>query len=283
MLFLDFRSVVHEISFEMSHYAPAEARNPFDLMPMWRYASVLIPYAAYPLLWLLIYVSTLYVILRPSLWPTVVPLCLFATLYTYAMAKGYLAAFARLTMLLMPVFCIFVGLAFGGMFPKLVKQAFRCRLVIILMLLLLLPSVLFDWAYGRAMTQPDVREMLRADVRELIKDRSATSIAVSESGCYFYTAMPGVFPLKSDKVAVQLENSLIPSGDFFVIGFERPLAENSRSSTIRRVESGGAFRFMKAYSHAPTIFGKRLDLSDFPPDMTYPFPTILLFRKVTTP
>ena len=40
---------------------------------------------------------------------------------------------------------------------------------------------------------------------------------------------------------------------------------------------------MKAYSRAPTILGKRLDLSNFPPDMIYPFPTILLFRNVTSP
>ena len=130
---------------------PAGARNPFDLAPIWKYISVLIPYATYPVLWLLIYFSTLYVILRPSLWPTVVPLCVFAVLYTYSMAKGYLGVFARLTMLLMPVFCIFVGLACGDIFPKIVKRRLLCALVMILMLLLTLPSVLFDWAYGRAM------------------------------------------------------------------------------------------------------------------------------------
>ena len=283
MLFLNFRSVVHEISFEMSHYAPAGARNPFDLKPLWRYTSILIPYATYPLLWLLIYISTVYVILRRCLWPTVVPLCLFAALYTYAMAKGYLAAYARLTMLLMPVFCMFVGLAFGGILPKLMKRPLLCRLVIILMLLLLLPSVLFDWAYGRAMSQRDVRELLRNDVRELIKDRPATTIAVSEGGYYFYTAMPAVFPLKSGNVAVQLESAATTPADFFVVGFERPLAENSRDATIRRIESAEKYRFVEMRSRAPSIFGKSFDLSKFPPDMTYPFPTIFVFRKLTEP
>ena len=58
MLFLDFRSVVREISFAMSYYGrfiPPGARNPFDLRPIWRYFSVLIPYATYPVLWLPIY------------------------------------------------------------------------------------------------------------------------------------------------------------------------------------------------------------------------------------
>jgi hypothetical protein len=288
MLFLDFRSVVNAILFEASQYSPPGARNPFDLAPIWKYIFVLIPYATYPVLWLLIYVSTIYVILRLSLWSTVIPLGVFATLYTYSMAKGYVDHFARLTMLFIPVLCIFVGLAWGEIFAKTVKRPFMLGFVIILLVLLIFPSISFDLAYDQAMKGRDVRDQLRNDIRELITGRSATTIAVSEHGGYggyFYTAMPAVVPLKSksNKVAVQLESSLGTPADFLVMGFERPLADNSRDSTIRKVETGGTFRFMKAYSRAPTIFGKRFDLSKFPSDMTYPFPTILLFRKVSDP
>lgn len=281
MLFLDFHSVVAAILFEASHYAPPGARNPFDLTPIWKYISVLIPYATYPVLWLLIYVSTIYVILRRSLWPTVVPLCVFAMLYTYSMAKGYLDAFARLTMLLLPVLCILVGLAWGEIFPKIIKRPFVFRLVMIVMVFLIVPSIVFDWAYGQAMKRRDVRDLLHNDMRDLITGRSLTTIAVSKDGGYFYTGMPAVLPLKSNNVAVELGSSLVTPADFLVLGFERPLAEGSYNSTIRKVERAGAFRFMKAYSRAPTVFGKKLDLSKFPHDMTYPFPTILLFRKAT--
>jgi hypothetical protein len=283
MLFFDFKSVVDAVSFEISHYTPAGARNPFDLAPVWRYFSVLIPYATYPVLWLVIYLSTLYVILRRPLWPVVVPLCIFIALYTYSMAKGYLDAFARLVMVLLPVFCIFAGLAFGDIVPKLLKRPLVFSLVTILTLLLTIPSIVFDVAYDRAMQRRDVRELLRHDMRELVNDRSSTAIAVDQGGCSFYTAMPAVRPLKSNNVAVQLQNSVTAPADFFVMGFERPLAENLRNSTTHRVEAGGVFRFVKAYSRAPTVFGKALDLSNFPPDMTYPFPTILLFRNSTKP
>ena len=111
----------------------------------------------------------------PSFWPIVVPLCLFAVLYTYSMAKGYLDVFARLVMLLMPVFCIFAGMALGEIFPKLLKRRLLFALVMIVILLLIIPTILFDLAYGRAMQRRDVREMLRDDMRELIKDRSSTS------------------------------------------------------------------------------------------------------------
>src|SRR5262245_8917345 len=283
MLFLDFKSVAQAISLEASYYAPAGAANPFDLTPIWKYISVLIPYATYPFLWILIYVSAFYVICRRSLWPTVVPLWLFVMLYTYAMTKGYLDAFARLTMLLMPILCIFVGLAWGEIFPKIIKRPLVLRLVITVMVLLIFPSIVFDCAYGQAMKRRDVRELVRNDMRDLIGRRSATTIGVSNHGCYFYTSMPAVLPLKSNNVAVQLQRSLVKPADFLLIGFEGPLTEVSRGSAIRKVENRGTFRFMKAYTRAPTVFGKTLDLSSFPVDMTYPFPTILLFSKVIAP
>ena len=120
-------------------------------------------------------------------------------------------------------------------------------------------------------------------MRNLIGGRSATTIGVTKNGSYFYTAIPAVFPLKSNNVAVQLQSSLLTPADFLVIGFEGPLTQDSRDLTIRKVETGGTFRFMKAYTRAPTVFGKTLDLSRFPVDMTYPFPTILLFSKVIAP
>jgi hypothetical protein len=282
MLFLDFPNVVHTISFQISSYMSRGAGNPFDLEPIWKYVSVLIPYAAYPMLWAMIYASTLYVVLRRSLWPIVIPLILFAALYAVPMAKGYGVVFDREVMLLLPLFCIFTGLAFGEILPKLVKRPLPLALVMMLILLLISPTILFDWAYGRAMRKVDVRQMLYRDMSELIKNQPFTTIAVGEDGCPFYTAMPAVFRLKSNNVAVELETSTTTPVDFFVMGFERPLAENSLKDWVQRMESRGVFSFVKAYTRVPTVFEKKWDLSDFPPDMTYPFPTLLLFRKATT-
>jgi len=282
MLFLDFHTVVHSILYDNLPYVPAGAGKLFDLKPIWKYFSVLIPYATYPILWLVIYLAALYVVVRRSLSHIVLPLCLFAALYTYPMAKGYIVVFARQVMLLLPVFCIFVGLAAERLFARISNRLLRSGLAALL-ILFILPTLLFDWAYDHAMQQRDVRDLLRQDLAELVKTQSSITIGVSDSGCYFYTAMPGVFPLKSEHVAVRLQQSSSTPADFFVMGFEKPLAENWRNLAIRQVESRGAFSFMKAYGHAPTVLGKRLDLSNFPPDMTYPFPTILLFRKVAKP
>ena len=285
MLFLDFRSVVHEISFAMSFYgklAPPGQRNPFDLRPIWTYFSMLIPYGTYPVLWLLSYLSTLYVMSRRSLWPTVFPLCLFAALYTYPMAKEYVINIARQVMLLLPVFCIFVGLAFGELFPKLVKWPSLRSVMLGVIVLFIVPSVLFDWAYDRAMSCCDVRDLLRQDLTEVInKTSSPVAIDVMDFGPYFYTVMPAVVPLKSEHVAVRVQRSFHAPADFFVIGYHTPLGEDWRKLLTRGVEGGGAFRLMKFYNPGPILFGKTLNISNFPLDMTYPFPRILLFRKVT--
>ena len=284
VLLVDFRRVLDEIAFQRSHYGPPPgAQNPFDLAPVWKYFSVLIPYATYPFLWLLLYFSALYVIFRRSFHPIIIPLWFFVVLYSYPMAKSYINIFSRQVMILLPVFCIFAGLAFQDILPKLLKRRLLFALVTTLIALLVIPTTVFDFAYGRAMRRRDVREIARADMRQMIKERSGATIGVSESGCYFYTVMPAVFPLKSDNVSVRLQRSFTAPADFLVMGFERPLSENSRESAIRGVENGKVFRFLKDYSRAPSVFGERLDLSNFPPDMTYPFPTILLFRNVAEP
>lgn len=279
MLFVDPRTVLYRISTETLHYVPAGATKVFDLEPLWQYFSVLMPYAAYPFLWLLIYLATLFVVVRRSLWQVVLPLCLFAALYTYPMSKGYIVIFARQVMLLLPIFCIFVGLAGKEIFKNVRSRPFLSAGLGVVMAVLILPTLLFDWAYGKAMQGRDVRDAVRQDLSALVKTSSPVTIGVSDSGCYFYTAMPGVFPLKSQRVDVRLQESAATPADFFVMGFERPLAPNWRDFAIKQVESKGVFRFMKEYNRAPAFFGRRVDLSNFPPDMTYPFPTILLFRK----
>jgi hypothetical protein len=90
--------------------------------------------------------------------------------------------------------------------------------------------------------------------------------------------MPAVFPLNGGGVKVRLQKASEPA-DYFVVGFERPLVANWQKYEIERVESAGIFRFAKCYSRSPHPVGMRLDISEFPPDMTYPFPMILLFRK----
>ncbi len=282
MLFLDFRNVAHVISTETLHYVPPGATKIFDVSPFLKYFSFLIPYASYPLLWVVLYLAWLLVILQRSWWRIVLPLCLFAALYAYPMAKGYIVVFARQVMLLLPIFAIFVGLATKVIIDKFQNQPWVLRGLAVVLALLILPSLIFDFAYGRAMSGRDVRDALRHDLAALLRDTSHKTIGVSESGGYFYTAMPGVFPFNSESVKVRLQKPS-DAADYFVVGFERPLAKSWRDYEIEQVEKAGMFHFVKAYSQAPQLFGLRFDMSHFPPDMTYPFPTILLFRRAGAP
>jgi hypothetical protein len=276
VLFLDPHSVLHAVSHETFRYIPAEAGKLLNVGPLWQYVAVLVPYAMYPLLWILAYVAVAYLCFRRHLYHVTMPLLLFAVFYTYPMAKGYIVIFARQVMLLLPVFSVLAGLAFYDLWVAWNKRRSMAITLVSVVVLIAVPSIAFDWAYIRAMRQTDPRTSLRNDLKQLV-DNSVATIGVRQTGGYFYTAMPAVDQLRSKNVIVRFQEPTEPA-DFFVEGFERPLRRRQLDAITHVVENEGAFKYVRAYSMSPSIFDKAIDLSSFPRDMTYPFPTILLFR-----
>ena len=280
MLFLSPSSVTTAISGETLRYASLHefSRSQlFNLAAIWRYITYLIPFAMYPLLWLLPYCAIVYLLFRPKLYSLSIPILIFSVLYLYVMGKGYLGPyFARITMVLFPGFCILIGLAWADLQLRLINKRALPVILIAAFLLVLGPSLIFDMAYGRAMQQKDAREALRQALQALIGESPAT-IGIARLGSYFYTAMPAAEPLKSARVSIQLQEPG-EKADFFVLGFPRQMDPAYTEATIRAVEAKGQFKFERSYSVPLTIFGYKFSLGRFPPDMTYPFPTILLFR-----
>ncbi len=283
MLFFDPSSVIKAITGETLKYASLHefSRNRLlNLSVVWRYLVYLIPLAMYPLLWLVPYCAILYLVFRLRLYSLTVPVLIFSLLYLYFMGKGYLGPyFARITMLLFPGFCILVGIAFSDLQLKLRNKRILAAALTSALLLLLAPSVAFDVAYDRAMQQKDARQALREDLQKFIDEAPAT-IAISNYGPYFYTAMPAARPLNSEKVAVQLQDPG-QDADFFLFGFPSQIEPALMNATVRQVEAQGKFKYEKSYSVPVKIFGHEFRLVRFPGDMTYPFPTILLFRTRT--
>ena len=283
-LFLDSRRVIAAITRETMKYASLQEFNANKLLNLsliWQYISYLIPFAMYPFLWLLPYCAILYLVFRRKLYSRSLPILIFSTLYLYSIAKGYLgqANFARVTMLLFPGFCILVGLTYGDLLRLLKKQRMSAILLTIVTVLVIAPSVVFDAAYAHAMEQKDVRSALREDLNKMIATSPAT-IAVSRFGPWFYTVMPAVEPLKSKSVTVQLQEADQPA-DFFLVGFTGPIDPTQIEAMIRRIEQQGNFKYERTYNVPPKILERQFQLARFPPDMTYPFPTILLFRAKT--
>jgi 4-amino-4-deoxy-L-arabinose transferase-like glycosyltransferase len=283
-LFLDSRRVIAAITRETMKYASLQEFNANKLLNLsliWQYISYLIPFAMYPFLWLLPYCAILYLVFRRKLYSRSLPILIFSTLYVYFIAKGYLgrANFARVAMLLFPGFCIMVGLAYGDLLRLLKKQRMSAIVLTIVTVLVIAPSVVFDVAYAHAMEQKDVRSALREDLNKMIANSPAT-IAVSRFGPWFYTVMPAVEPLKSKRVTVQPQEAGQPA-DFFLVGFTGPIDTTQLEAMIRRIEQQGNFKYERTYNVRPKIFERQFQLARFPPDMTYPFPTILLFRAKT--
>lgn len=279
ILFLDPTSVLMAISKDTMRFVPSQAFSVmelFDLSRVWRYLSVLIPYGLYPLLWIVAYGAVLYLCFRRSLYHLSLPILFFSLLYLYPMAKGYaIPQFARAAMLLYPGFCVLSALCAYDIF----KQKPRVSILVCLAAIVafvFIPSIVFDWTYGRAMTRPDVRTIVHDELKAMIGSSPAV-IGVGRYGGHDWTARPAVESLRSDSVTVRVQGPE-KQADFFLFGRRGAIDSRQLEADIRSVEKMGNFKFLKAHSTHPTIFGRKVDLVGFPPDMTYPFPTILIFR-----
>ena len=283
MLLLDPSSVTKAITGETLKYASLHQFSGVQLLNLavvWRYITYVIPFAMYPLLWLVPYCAILYLVFSRSLYSVSIPILIFSLLYLYFMGKGYLGPyFARITMVLFPGFCVLVGIACADFQLKMKNNRTVAVLLSCALLLVLGPSLAFDVAYSRAMQKKDAREVLRGDLQKLIGDARAT-IGILQFGPYFYTAMPAAKPLTSEKVTVQLQNPG-QDADFFLIGLPTQIEPAQMNAIVRQVEAQGKFTYEKSYRVPVKIFGHEFKLVRFPQDMTYPFPTILLFRART--
>lgn len=274
--FIDPGSVYHEISTQTFKYVPKDAHNFSHLLPLWNYVSVLVPYAMFPSLWIIAYGGAVYLCFRRRWRPVVIPLLVFFLLYVYPMAKSYLGLFARQVLLLVPGLCVIMALAIADLW-EVCKRSAALRIgVITASVLLTVPSLFFDLAYVYAMEREDVRTHVRRDLKADIGNAAAT-INVHPGPSYFYTAMPAAEPLRDNNITIALQDETSPA-DYLVVGFERPLSDRQLAFHIRNVEKTGNFKYIRDYYSPPFVFGRKIDLSRFPPDMIYPFPTILLFR-----
>jgi len=281
MLFLDTSSVTKAITGETLKYASLHEFTTSEfanLSVVWRYITYLIPFAMYPLLWLLPYCAIVYILFRPNLYSSSIPILIFSLLYLYIMGKGYLGPyFARVTMLLLPGFCVLVGIVSADLQLRLRNNQLLATVLTGAIVFILVPSVVFDIAYVRAMQQKDARQVLREDLQKAIGDAAAT-VGVWHYGPSFYTVMPAAKPLSSQKITVQLQESPGQNADFFLVGFPTEIGPAEIRATVQQVEAQGKFQYARRYRVPVKIFGHEFNLRHFPQDMTYPFPTILLFR-----
>jgi hypothetical protein len=130
------------------------------------------------------------------------------------------------------------------------------------------------------MQQKDARDLVRKDLQDAIGDRPAR-IGILHFGPDFYTVMPAAKALNNEKVTVQLQDPG-ENADFLLVGFPTEAAPELINETVRQVETQRKFEYAKSYRVPVRIFGHEFNLTHFPPDMTYSFPTILLFRARTS-
>jgi hypothetical protein len=155
MLLLDRLSVTKAITGETLKYASLHQFSGVQLLNLaviWKYITYVIPFAMYPLLWLVPYCAILYLVFRRSLYSVSIPILIFSLLYLYFMGKGYLGPyFARITMVLFPGFCVLLGVACADVQLKMRNNRAVAILLTCALILVIGPLLAFDIAYGRAM------------------------------------------------------------------------------------------------------------------------------------
>jgi hypothetical protein len=280
-LFLSLGRVLEEIRSRMLPFVPPgqfSGAGLLNLSAVEGYLWKLVPYAMWPILWILPYAAIACLLWRRKRLAQTVPILIFSSIYLYAMAKGYyLGVFARATMMLFPGFCVLCSLVLDDFFQAArFRPPFRVA-VMAGVLLVMLPSLAFDCAYVRAMQKSDPRSELYVDLERRIGN-SPCVIGVSRSGAYFYTVMPGLRGLKNRKTEVRVQGADRPA-DYLLVGFRTPVPDPVLRKEIESVEKAEEFSFVRSYAATPRFLGIPIDLSSFPTDMTYPFPTILLFQK----
>jgi hypothetical protein len=234
------------------------------------------------LAWVIPYLSLVYLLIRKRFICYSVPILLFSLLYLYPMAKGYYhAVFSRATMLLFPGFCILASLVCYDVFQVLHLRAVVRRLILAVLLLITLLSLAFDCAYVGAMQRTDPRSAFREDLRKMV-GASNLWVGVQKSGGYFYTVTPAINTVSNRKIKGRVQPPDEPA-NCYVVGFTGPASSTEVRKAIELVQSAQKFKFIKQYRAQPRLFGKKIDLSSFPPDMTCPFPELLLFGSTGSP
>jgi hypothetical protein len=284
VLLRDIHGVVTAVSQETFRFVPAaqfSGKRLMNLAAIWRYLFVLIPFGMWPAMWIIPYAAIFYLLFARKSLRFALPILLFSLLYLYPMAKGYYhAVFARAAMLLFPGFSILASVAGYHVFTRRSLPLVARICLATLLVLVSLASISFDYAYVRGMEGIDPRQALTDDLKKLI-GTSRVNIAVEPSGAYFYTVIPAVRALENPRIDMHLQDATKPA-DFYLIGVTHPIVPDQLRKTLRRVEDTGNFRFIKQYAAQPGLCGREINLSFFPTDMTYPFPTLLLFRSTAS-
>lgn len=282
----DFWGVLPHIRYQAS-FAKAEEFGPFEIFRFQRllpYFTFLLPFGLFPGLWIPAYLAVFYLLKTRAYSHFTIPVAAFLLVYSYGMAKGYLAIdpeFVRAIMPLFPGVALLVGLATAHLFETYRSSRFQ-KLFLAVLLAFLLPSVYFDAQYSLALNREDPRLQVYHYLEQTASTRPIR-VGVPPLETNYFLATPVLSKISRDHLILEERLSLgkDPQDLEFVVltkfgrrsspGFNRKMASLKNSRT---------FRFERKFENPLTIFGKTFDSENLPHDMSYPFPEYYIFRRV---
>ena len=261
----------------------------FDLSRVWVYIEYLIPYAALPALWTLLYFGVLYVVVLRKRYPYTLPLMAFLGVYLYFIAKGYyLPVFIRGAMGGFPVLSIFAALAMGDLWRRLSGRRWLQGAVGILVAAVVGSTLFFDAAYLASMNREDPRiQMYRYFANEVTQPKVV--IGVHDGGWDAWIFRPALDQIRNKPIEFVTDpNRLqrIIAGqdpgevDYFIVWVNMEGEQPPAEAAMRKLSESGRYKLEREFSNRIELFGIPFDPARRPGDLIYPFPKLYLFKRV---
>lgn len=284
-IFLDFNSAKPHILVQASYIAPGEFQfsGLLNLSRIWTYVSYIIPYGTLPGLWILYYTSVLYLLFCPKVYRYFAPILFFVALYLYSMGKGYFpsAAFIRTIIPLFPAFAICVGLAYWEISEHLrLKQSFGHLMRAAIFVIVLL-SGMYDFAYVNAMLQDPRLQLTKFIQNDWMSN--TVRVGIFKHPLNYFVVKPVLASSSSPIVSFVEQESFCDKSktvDYLVLNALEVNENSLLKSNQRALRESGQFIHVKDFTPHLEFAGIDFDFKKNPHDLSYPIPSIDLWRPV---
>ncbi|MFN8369830.1 MAG: hypothetical protein U0T83_04290, partial [Bacteriovoracaceae bacterium] len=276
-LFLKFKKAKAALELMATYTAKDEFSiiNLLNLSRVWVYISHLIPFGTLPFLWIMLYFSFIYLIFRKKLYSISLPFILFALFYIYPMAKGYaFPDFIRATLPLFPVLAILTAIALGDLFTRIQKNSFQW-IFVLMVFLITVPTVIYDWAYVSAMSRDDSRIQLYKFFNEHSDVNNPTRIGLYYADGYNYFMINPTLDALGGKIKYSNHNN----AQYLVFYASATSDFQLAQQRVEELQKSGQFELVKIFENPIQFYNHSFKTDNYPHDLLYPFPKLYLMKN----
>ncbi len=291
-LILKYPKVRDLIRYQLSYTATDQFKGfgLFDFSRTWTYLEYLIPYATLPTLWILLYFSVVYVIIRAR-WQKrgTILLCILLVAQFIPMSKGYTASavFIRVAISTFPFFAILTGIALANFLKKIQGHKSLYWAAIGGIVWVYAGTFSYTAAFVQGMAHEDPRVSI---YRRLLPEAKLDSthllrVGLYQTGswCEYFTVTPLLDliqpPLKMEFVGDGTPLQAAQKFDYLIFNAFVPGSHTVMESKVAALVASGYFQAAEVFQTDLAFLGIHFNYTRNPMDLAYPFPTLYLLKS----